>query len=346
MDAYSSKLDRNNNFFGIHLQLLNLTGILPRSGIFTSPWKVIFYNTYSTIGPIWCFPPLLALLYSIYEIWGDISVVTGMVFQLSFLVNCIGIYVYLILNRKSLQTIIATSEEAFGRHIKLLNLDRKGLYDTIMAEACRQNTILTRTVLSLNVIVYIFWTIFPFILWSIQTENDLRNIENSEINRSYNDGQWKFFCFRMWLPKNATQTPMYQFIYIYQALENSFLIMLHVTHILITVSLMLYLTSHFKILTACLERVDDVSPYLKDVRISDDEISGTKPKEHTQSGNEENLTKINKNVGHSGRREVMYRDESDGWVETDGLKMLHIQNDEEMYCFLVNCVKYHQFILQ
>ena len=346
MDAYSSKLDQNNNFFGVHLQLLNLTGILPRSGIFTSPWKVIFYNTYSIIAVTWCFPPLLALLYSIYENWGDISVVTGMVFQLSYVVNSIGIYVYLILNRNSLRTIIATSQEAFGRHIKQLELERMALYDRVMAEACRQNTIVTRTVLTLNAIAYIFWTIFPFILWSIQTENDLRNIENSEINRSYDDGRWKFFCFRMWLPRNATQTPMYQFIYIYQALETSFLILLHVTPIVITVSLMLHLTSQFKVLTACLERVDNLPPYLKDVRILDDEISGTKPKEHSQSGNEEKLTQINKNMGHSGRYEVMNRGESDGRVETDGLEMLHIQNDEEMYCFLVNCVKYHQFILQ
>jgi hypothetical protein len=261
-------------------------------------------------------------------------------------VNCISIYVYLILNRNSLQTIITTSEEAFGSHIKQLELDRMVLYDTVMAEACRQNTILIRTVVTLNAIAYIFWTIFPFILWSSQTENDLRNVENSEINRSYDDGQWKYFCFRMWLPQNATQTPMYQLIYIYQALENSFVILLHVTRIMITLSLMLYLTSQFKVLTTCLERVDDVAPYLKGVRKSDDEISGTKPKERSQSGNEENLRKVNKNIGHSGRYEVLHREESDGWVENDSLEMLHIQNDEEMYCFLVKCVKYHQFILQ
>ena len=346
MDAYSSKSDQNNNFFGVHLHLLNLTGILPRTSIFTSPWKVIFYNTYSIIALMWYVPPVLAVLYSIYENWGDISVVTGMVFQLSFVLNCVGIYVYLILNRNSLQTIIATWEKAFRCRIKHLELDRMGLYDAVMAEACRQNTILTRIVLTINAIAYIFWTIFPFILWSIQTENDLRNLENSEINRSYADGQWKFFCFRMWLPQNATQTPMYQFIYIYQALANSFLIMLHVTHIMITLSLMLYLTSQFKVLTASLERVDDVPAYLKDVRISDDEISGNKPKEHSQTRNEGNLRKINKNIGHSGRHEVMHRDESDGWVENDGLEKLHIQNDEEMYCFLVNCVKFHQLILQ
>jgi hypothetical protein len=197
MDAYSSDLDENNNFFRVHLQLLNLAGILPRSGIITSPWKVIVYNTYSIIAITWCFPPLLALLYSIYENWGDVSVVTGMIFQLSFVVNCIGIYVYLILHRNSLQTIIATLEEAFGRHIKHLDLNRMGLYETVMAEAYRQNTILTRTMLTLNALGYIFWTVFPFILWSTQTENELRNIENSEINRSYDDGQWKYFCFRM-----------------------------------------------------------------------------------------------------------------------------------------------------
>ena len=346
MDAYSSNLDQNSNFFGVHLQLLSLTGILPRSGTFTSPWKVFFYNTYSIIAIIWCFPPLLALLYCIYENWGYISVVTGMVFQLSFFVNCIGIYVYLILNRNSLQTIIATTEEAFGRCIKHFELDRIGLYDTVMAQACRQNTILRRTVFTLSAIAYIFWAIYPFILWSIQTEIDFRNIQNSEINRSYGDGQWKFFCFGMWLPQNATQTPRYQFIYIYQALEISFLILLHVTHIMTTLSLMLYLTSQFKVLTASLERIDDVPIYLNGVRISDGEISGTKPKEHSQSGNEENLTKRNKGIGCSGRYEVLHRDESDGWVKTGGLEMLHIQNDEEKYCFLVNCVKYHQFILQ
>jgi hypothetical protein len=109
---------------------------------------------------------------------------------------------------------------------------------------------------------------------------------------------------------------------------------------------MLYLTSQFKVLTASLERLDDVPSYLKGVRNSDDEICGTKPKEHSKSGKEENLTKIGKNIGHSGRYEVLHRDESDGWVETDSLEILHIENDEAMYRFLVNCVKYHQFILQ
>jgi hypothetical protein len=55
---------------------------------------------------------------------------------------------------------------------------------------------------------------------------------------------------------------------------------------------------------------------------------------------------IKKNIGHSGRYEVLLRDESDGWVEKDSLETLHIQNDKEMYCFLVNCVKYHQLLLQ
>jgi hypothetical protein len=343
--AYSSDLDKNNNFFGVHLQLLNVAGILPRPGIFTSPWKVIFYNTYSIITAMWCFPPLLALLYSMYENLGDVLVFTGMVFQLCFVMNTIGIYVYLIYNRNSLQTIFATSEGAFGRHVKRLELDRIGLYDTAMAQASRQNTIITKIILAANAIAYIFWAIYPFILWSIQTENE-NNTDNSEISGSYNDGQWKYFCFRMWLPQNATQTPMYQIIYIYQALENSFLILVHATQVVIILSLMFYLTSQFKALTACLERVDDVPPYLKDVGTSDVAMSGTKPNKHSQSGNEEKSTKIKKNIGRRSSHVVQHRDEIAGWVENNRVEMLHIQNDEEIYCFLVNCVKYHQLLLQ
>jgi hypothetical protein len=279
-----------------------------------------------------------------YENLGDVLVVTGMVFQLSFVMNGIGIYVYFIFKRNSLQAIIATSEGAFGRHVKHLELNRMGLYDTVMAQACRQNTFLTKIILAANAFAFIFWAIYPFILWSLQTENELHNTHISE-NGNYEDGQWKYFCFRMWLPQNATQTPMYQIIYIYQALENSFLILVHATQIVITLSLMFHLTSQFKALTACLERVDDVPPYLKDVGTSDVEISDTKPNKHSQNGNEEKNTKIKRNIGRRGRHVVQHRDESDGWVENNRVEMLHIQNDEEIYCFLVNCIKYHQLLL-
>jgi hypothetical protein len=341
MDAIGPNFNQDNNFFEVHLKLLHLAGILPRSSAFNSPWKAICYNTFSIIAPIWCVPPLLALLFSIYENWGDISVVTGMVFQLSFVVNCVGIYVYLILNRKSLRTIISISEVAFAGHIKRLGLDRMGLCDSVMAQGYRQNTILSRTLLTINANAYFFWTVLPFIFWCTETENEHQNIENSEINNSYDDGQWKYFCFRMWLPQNATQTPTYQLIYIYQALENSFIILTQATHLTVTLSLMLHLTSQFKVLTACLERVDDVPLYLKEMRTSDDKISGTKPQEYSQSGKEEN-----RNFGHRGRYEVLHRGENDGCAETDGFEILRIQNEEEMYSYLVNCVKYHQLLLQ
>jgi uncharacterized membrane protein len=120
------KRDRVHNLFKVHMKLLHLAGILPVSIIVTCQWNAHCYNIFSAIFLTWCVPPLIALLSSIHENWGDISVVTGMVLQVSFVVNYTATYIYLILNRKQLQSIISVSETAFARHLKYLNLKKNG----------------------------------------------------------------------------------------------------------------------------------------------------------------------------------------------------------------------------
>jgi hypothetical protein len=279
-----------------------------------------------------------------------------MVFQVSFVVNCTAIYVYLILNRKPLQTILSTSEVAFTQYMNYLSLNRMGLYDTVMAAVYRQNTILTRTVLTTNFTAYLFWTIFPFILWYTESENKFQNMDNSEEIENYNNGQWKYFCYRMWLPQNATQTPTYQVIYIYQALENSMVILIHTSHNMITFSIMLHLASQFKALITCLEIMDDTPLALKEMATSADEVSSNSPcdnatqNEHeggSHHGNKGSITKRNiVSFGRTSRCEILQRKQSDGWIQMDSLEMSHIPKDDDIYRYLVNCVKYHQFLLQ
>jgi hypothetical protein len=228
------------------------------------------------------------------------------------------------------------------------------LYGTVMADASRQNTILTRTVLTTNFTAYLFWTIFPFVLWC--TERDSQNMDNSEEIQNYNTGQWKYFCYRMWLPHNATQTPLYQIIYVYQALENSMVILIYTVHNLIIFSVMLHTTSQFKALTTCLERMADTSLALTEMATSADVVSGDKScnnatpnrQEWTNRyGNRDNTTERNNiSIGHTKRSEMLQRKQSNGWQEMDRVEMLRTPNKEDLYCCLVNCVKFHQFLLQ
>lgn len=354
MKSYDSELinkdgyEQNRNFFKVHRKLLQLSGVLPQSN------KSYYHNILSIITLIWCIPPLISLLYAICENWSDISVVSGMVFQVSFVVNCTSVYIYLILNRKPLHTILSTAEEAFTRCINNLVLNRMSLYGTVMADASRQNTILTRTVLTTNFTAYLFWTIFPFVLWC--TERDSQNMDNSEEIQNYNTGQWKYFCYRMWLPHNATQTPLYQIIYVYQALENSMVILIYTVHNLIIFSVMLHTTSQFKALTTCLERMADTSLALTEMATSADVVSGDKScnnatpnrQEWTNRyGNRDNTTERNNiSIGHTKRSEMLQRKQSNGWQEMDRVEMLRTPNKEDLYCCLVNCVKFHQFLLQ
>jgi hypothetical protein len=230
------------------------------------------------------------------------------------------------------------------------------LYDTVMTDIYRQNIILTRTVLTTNFTAYLFWTIFPFILWCIESENEFQNLDNSEEIQNYNNGEWKYFCYRMWLPQNATQTPMYQIIYVYQALENSMVILIHTTHNLVTFSVILHLTSQFKALTTCLERIDDTPLTLKEIVTSADEVSSNKPcynatqnkhERNRHHGNKGNISKRNTiSFGSTGRYELLQCKQSDGLIEMGDLDMLQMPKDDHIYCYLVNCVKFHQFLLQ
>jgi hypothetical protein len=231
-----------------------------------------------------------------------------------------------------------------------------GLYDTVMTDVYRQNSILTKTVLTLNFTAYLFWTIVPFILWCIESGNEFQNMDNSEEIQNYNNGQWKYFCYRMWLPQNATQTPMYQIIYVYQALENSMVILIHTTHIMLTSSVMLHLTSQFKALTTCLERIDDTSLIVKEMVTSVDEVSSNNHCDNaTQNKHEGNRFHGNKGNISSGntssfvrtsRCEMLQRKQGNGLIDVGDSKMLRIPKDDDIYCYLVNCVKYHQFLLQ
>jgi hypothetical protein len=193
---------------------------------------------------------------------------------------------------------------------------------------------------------YTFWTVFPFILWCIGSENKRRNIENFEVNNNYDEGQWKYFCYRMWLPQNATQTPIYQFIYLYQALENSMVILIHTVHNMLTFSLMLHLISQFKVLTLCLERIEDIpSLTLEEMRTPNDEIASNY---HCDIGTQNISTPYRYGVSKENtthRNTIQYKD-NDGWIEMDTLGLLHIPRDDEMHRYLVNCVKYHQRLLQ
>lgn len=346
MTSYDSEdgYDQNRNFFKVHRKLLHLSSILPKSG------KSDFHNILSIVTLIWCIPPLISLLYAICENWGDVSVVTGMVFQVSFVVNCTAVYIYLILNRKSLRTILSRAEESFTWCINNLALDRMSLYGTLMTGVYRQNTILTRTVTTINFTAYLFWTIFPFILWCIDSINDSQNMDISDESQNYNTGQWKYFCYRMWLPQNATQTPLYQIIYAYQALENSMVILIHTAHNLITFSLILHLTSQFQALTTFLEKMADTPLTVKQMAASIQEVSDDRPcdnaTQNSHERNDENVTKRNTiSLGCTRLYKMLLSRQDNGWPQMDR-EMLPTPKDDELCSYLVNCVRYHQFLLQ
>jgi hypothetical protein len=120
---------------------------------------------------------------------------------------------------------------------------------------------------------------------------------------------------------------------------------------MVTFSVMLHLTSQFKALTTCLERIDETPLTLKEIVTSTDEVSSNNPCDNaTQNrhhGNKGNISKRNTtSFGSTGRCEMLQRKQNDGLIEIGDLEMLQTPMEDDIYCYLINCVKFHQFLLQ
>jgi hypothetical protein len=119
---------------------------------------------------------------------------------------------------------------------------------------------------------------------------------------------------------------------------------------------MLHLTSQFKALATCLERIDETSLTLKEIVTSADEESSKDPHENTtQNRHERNRHHVNKgniskrhttSFGSTAGCEMLQRKQSDISKEMGDLEMLQMPKDDDTCCYLVNCVKFHQFLLQ
>jgi hypothetical protein len=125
---------------------------------------------------------------------------------------------------------------------------------------------------------------------------------------------------------------------------------------MVTFSVILHLSSQFKALTIFLERIDDTPVTLKEIVTSAEEVLSINPRDNaTQNQHERNLHHGNKGntskrnttpFGCTGRCEMLHRKQSEGLIEMGDLEMLQIPKDDDIYCYLVNCVKFHQLLLQ
>jgi hypothetical protein len=296
---------------------------------------------------------MIAQIYALHQHWGSISNITDITFELAAAFSNSSIGLYLVLSRNKLQLIIAKMQSAFHSYTKHLRFGRE--HHFVLSEASRRIAISSWIVIVTNCSAILTWVIYPFILWCTEINDEEKNTENTN-SVSGQEMYWKYFCFKMWLPPNATHFPMYQILWIYQAFPIFSLVMIFTGYNLLFFSVTTFTAAHFKILAMILKDSNKIT-----LRSDSTQYTEQKPT-HSRSATESLLKGTI--YEHQSRKDCIkavilkYPREDEVTVclhANEELQSRRNARDDEMGSiklrydpaeYLIQCIKYHQALLE
>jgi type III secretory pathway component EscV len=289
-----------------------------------------------------------AEMFALIQHWGNVSKITDMTFEVAAAISNSSIGLYLVLNRKQLQIIISKMQSTFQTYTKNLRFGTK--HGVILSEASCRNAIISWIVIASNFLSIILWVIFPFILWYTEMKDEEENTKITN-NIPGQDTHWKYFCFKMWLPPKATQSPLYQILWAYQAFQIHSLVMIFTGYNLLFFAVTTFIAAHFKILAMILKNSSETLPQPQSTQDTEHSTNSKSYKarlfKHFRSKEEYGKAVVLK---YGRETEVAIRtNEQLQWMTDTNLKddeAGRIQERYEAADYLVHCIRYHQALLE
>jgi hypothetical protein len=189
------------------------------------------------------------MLIAIYKYWGNIDMITKLLFQIMFLADSLILTSYFIVRGRKLAVLFDMLETNFVLYIDNLVTPENKL--EILKETSRKSVIMTCILVSIFLSVILGWVFSPLVLKYIDKSagNDIEN-NSEEI--------WKYYCYILWLPKELLEYHMYIMIYICQVLTVYISVSHYTSCNLILFSLMFHISTHFKLLVSSFENIGKV----------------------------------------------------------------------------------------
>jgi hypothetical protein len=357
------------NLLGMQLKPLHLCGILPPASISMTPWKSYLYNIFTTLSIFWFLPHVVTQIMALYEHWNKFEMVTALIFQIALFIHTGIVAAYFVFHRKQLVRLLESLETRFVSYIDKVASPNK--YVPIISYASRQASILIWTLLAVCWVVLFAWGFLPMIVryFDLLTSGDKGIDETLDSKDEY----LKYFGLIIWLPPNIDIFPVYELVYIFDAVA-AYVVDSNLTGSnTIFFIFMFNISTHFKILTSCIQDIDDMFPEAKEETMNetftnaenrntlhahslDDEIFGPPVSEDIMISGRQ---KMRHESGISSRTEFRGGFASEGRGNHNGCNgnafMSNLSaettasnsaRDEKMHHYLIECIKYHQALLE
>ena len=167
---------------------------------------------------------------------------------------------------------------------------------------------------------------------------DILNSSEQIVDESLDsrDHYLKYFGMVLWLPPNVDKFPIYELVYIFNAV-GTYAVASNFQAVSIAFLMFIFnTTTHFKILTASMESLDEI--FQESLKITKN------TEEHKQTNsNVSILSQIKSQSLHISQESD---DDQKTEVGSEQLPLIIPEFEEKIYQYLINCIKYHQVLLE
>ena len=299
------------NLVGMQLKLLRFLGILLPDKIN----KIIF-----TMTVLYYISGYFIVLAIIPHYWDNISMITEILFQFFILTDAFILRIYLMYNQNKFHQLFCMIDTYFIKFINNSVSTRNRVM--IISKIKRESKAFTYVFLAILTAVISAWSLLGYIKKSVNDVDKLKEDENI----------YDYFSIVSWLPKDPLAFPQYEITYLHQ-ISATGMVVCHYTAVnVIFFFFMYYTAAHFELLISCIEDIDVKFP---DENIDDLEDMTNTNKTENKAHSYDEFKKHNEETWEQNVEPVSEQDTSD------------ISSIEECKTdLLINCIKYHQAILE
>ena len=260
--------------------------------------------------------------------WGNIKVITEIIYEIIVVTYSFIIRLYILFNQNKFLVLFTMVDIEFTRFInKSVSSENK---EKIISKVKKQSKSISNTFLVIFIAVMLTWTCMGFIVRIIDRAAGI-TIEDGDAR------MYKYFCVVAWVPENVLNSHLYELFYLHQVISVTVAVLHYSASNIIFFFFIYYTTAHFELLISCIEDIDVKFPE-ENLDVSEDySINSKKINSMNKSQMEDSFKGSSQD---SKPREVE-------WVESNKLVIGNISDIENCRIdHLIDCIKYHQAILE
>ena len=235
------------------VKLLSIAGIIPSKEICSSLWKYRIYRLCQMSSYTLYAIVLVLQVLGLYHYWGDLVITTdNMAVTGTFMIGYIPT-IFAIMYSTEICELIDYLENNSILSFKKIRSNTKHM--KVIQEAKKLTSDLTWFATVSLLVTIFFWTVYPLVLLTFRSETD--GTESHEDLRT----TFHYFVFVMLIPSDVRDSYLYGAIYLLQAITFSMALTYLIGLIPLYLSLIIYTTAHFKIVSEAINEIDNTLSY-------------------------------------------------------------------------------------